>query len=101
MFEVRVGECIETASKYFATEIVKSFKTKEQAIKFIEKQLDENLKPFARNCETKEELIASWNTYGDFYFISGDEDYYFSIEYVKNNAYKILELIKSQVDRCK
>lgn len=95
MFEVRVGECIETASKYFATKVVSSFKTKEQAIIFIEKQLDENLKLFAVRCDTKEELVEAWNTYGDFYFISGDEDYYVSIHYVKDNALKILEKIKA------
>lgn len=93
MFEVRVGECFELASKYFATNVANSFKIKEQSIKFMAKQLDENLKSFAINCKTKEELIESWNTYGDFYFISGDDDYYFSIHYVEENAFKILEQV--------
>lgn len=96
MFEVRVGECIETASKYFATKVASSFKTKEQAIIFIEVQLDKKLKHFAVNCDTKEELIEAWNTYGDFYFIRGYEDYYFSIHYVEENAQKIVEEINKK-----
>jgi hypothetical protein len=96
MFEVRVGECYEMADKYFDTKEVVFLETKEQAIRYIQKQLDENLKPFAVNCDATEELIEAWNTYGDFYFICGDEDYYFSIHYVKENAYKILEQIKDK-----
>lgn len=96
MFEVRVGECYESADKYFATKEVMIFETKEQAIIFIEKQLDENLKPFAVNCVTTQQLIETWKTYGDFYFISGDEDYYFSIHYVEENATKILEIINEK-----
>lgn len=101
MFEVRVGKCHEMADKYFATKKVISFETKEQAIIFIEKQLDENLKPFAVNCDTTYQLIEAWKTYGDFYFISGDEHYYFSIHYVEKNASKILDIInekKKQLD---
>lgn len=93
MFEVRVGECFELASKCFATKVVHSFKTKEQAIGFIKKQLDENLKAFAVNCDINEELIEAWKIYGDFYFINGEKDYYFSIQYVEENASKILEQV--------
>ena len=101
MFEVRVGECHEIADKYFATKEVMNFETKEQAIIFIEKQLDENLKPFAVNCDTTQQLIEAWKTYWDFYFINSDDDYYFSIHYIEKNASKILDIInekKKQLD---
>ncbi len=96
MFEVRVGECYELASKYFATKVIDTFKVEEFAISYIKRKLDENLKLFAIDCHTKEQLIKAWKSHGDFYFISAYEDYYFSIHYVEENAQKIVDEINKK-----